>query len=55
MQTTAPGVPVVAFLSHVQVELAEAARAAGCREVMPRSEFTRNLATILERAKSESE
>jgi DNA-binding NarL/FixJ family response regulator len=55
MQATAPGVPVVAFLSHVQAELAEAARAAGCREVMPRSQFTRNLATILERTKSESE
>jgi DNA-binding NarL/FixJ family response regulator len=54
MQATVPGVPVVAFLSHVQVELAEAARAAGCREVVPRSQFTRNLATILERAKSES-
>jgi DNA-binding NarL/FixJ family response regulator len=54
MQATAPGIPVVAFLSHVQVELAEAARAAGCREVMPRSQFTRNLATILERAKSEA-
>lgn len=54
MQAAAPGIPVIAFLSHVQVELAEAARAAGCREVMPRSQFARNLATILERAKSES-
>lgn len=54
MQAASPGLPVIAFLSHVQVELAEAARAAGCREVMPRSLFTRNLATILERAKSES-
>jgi DNA-binding NtrC family response regulator len=54
VQAAVPGVPVVAFLSHVQVELAEAARAAGCREVMPRSQFTRNLATILERGKSES-
>ena len=54
LQTTMPGVPVIAFLSHVQVELAEAARAAGCREVMPRSQFTRNLATILEQAKSQS-
>jgi DNA-binding NarL/FixJ family response regulator len=54
LQAAAPGIPVIAFLSHVQVELAEAARAAGCREVMPRSQFTRNLATILERAKSES-
>ncbi|MGA8221862.1 MAG: hypothetical protein WB780_09445 [Candidatus Acidiferrales bacterium] len=54
VQAAVPGVPVVAFLSHVQVELAEAARAAGCREVMPRSQFTRDLATILSRAKSES-
>jgi DNA-binding NarL/FixJ family response regulator len=44
--------PVIAFLSHVQVELAERARAAGCREVMPRSRFTQNLATILGSAKS---
>jgi CheY-like chemotaxis protein len=44
--------PVVAFLSHVQVELAERARAAGCRDVMPRSKFTQNLATILAQAKS---
>jgi DNA-binding NarL/FixJ family response regulator len=54
IQAAVPGIPVVAFLSHVQVELAEAARAAGCREVMPRSQFTRDLATILSRAKSES-
>ncbi|HEV3253933.1 MAG TPA: response regulator [Candidatus Acidoferrales bacterium] len=44
--------PVVAFLSHVQVELAEQARAAGCGDVMPRSKFTQNLATILAQAKS---
>jgi CheY-like chemotaxis protein len=43
--------PVIAFLSHVQVELAERARAAGCREVMPRSKFTQNLAEILAAAK----
>ena len=45
-------IPLVAFLSHVQTELADQARAAGCREVMPRSLFTRNLATILAQAKS---
>ena len=45
-------IPMVAFLSHVQSELAAKARAAGCREVMPRSQFTQNLATILARAKS---
>lgn len=44
--------PVIAFLSHVQVELAERARAAGCREVMPRSKFTQDLASILSAAKS---
>jgi DNA-binding NarL/FixJ family response regulator len=43
--------PVVAFLSHVQTELAERARAAGCTEVMPRSKFTQDLAAILGRAK----
>jgi CheY-like chemotaxis protein len=46
--------PVIGFLSHVQVDLAERARAAGCGEVMPRSKFTQNLATILARAKSDS-
>jgi len=54
LQAATPGIPVVGFLSHVQVELAEAARKAGCREVMPRSVFTRDLATILARAKSDS-
>ena len=38
---------VIAFLSHVQTDLAERARAAGCTEVMPRSTFTQNLAEIL--------
>ena len=43
---------VIAFLSHVQTDLAERARAAGCEEVMPRSKFTQNLAEILRGAKS---
>ncbi|MGA2511914.1 MAG: response regulator [Candidatus Acidiferrales bacterium] len=47
-------IPLVAFLSHIQLNLAESARAAGCRDVMPRSKFTQNMATILARAKSES-
>lgn len=47
-------IPLIGFLSHVQAELAERARAAGCRDVMPRSKFTRDLATILAQAKSES-
>ena len=45
------GVRVVAFLSHVQTDLAAQARAAGCDEVMPRSAFTQNLAAILGAAK----
>jgi CheY-like chemotaxis protein len=44
--------PVIAFLSHVQVDLAERARAAGCQQVMPRSKFTAELAAILSQAKS---
>jgi len=43
---------VIAFLSHVQTDLAERARAAGCTEIMPRSKFTQNLAEILRGAKS---
>jgi DNA-binding NarL/FixJ family response regulator len=43
---------VIAFLSHVQTDLAERARAAGCADVMPRSKFTQNLAEILRGAKS---
>ena len=43
---------VIAFLSHVQTDLAERAMAAGCSEVMPRSKFTQNLAEILRGAKS---
>jgi DNA-binding NarL/FixJ family response regulator len=44
-------VRVVAFLSHVQKDLAAQAQAAGCDEVMPRSIFTQNLALILGAAK----
>jgi len=44
-------VPVIAFLSHVQTELAEKARAAGCQQVLPRSKFTAELAQILQQAK----
>lgn len=47
-------IPLIAFLSHVQVDLAARARAAGCADVMPRSKFTQNLATILAQAKSDT-
>jgi len=54
VESIGPGNPrrVIGFLSHVQTELAERARAAGCQDVMPRSKFTQNLAAILRGAKS---
>jgi CheY-like chemotaxis protein len=44
-------VPVIGFLSHVQTDLAERARAAGCKQVLPRSSFTANLSEILLQSK----
>lgn len=43
-------VHTVGFVSHVQTELIEAARAAGVGDVMARSLFTARLADILSRA-----
>ena len=40
-------VPVVGFLSHVQRELAVAARESGCDRVVARSAFTEDLPEIL--------
>ena len=51
LRATHKEIRVVAFLSHVQTELAAMARAAGCTDILPRSLFTRNLAAILETAK----
>jgi DNA-binding NarL/FixJ family response regulator len=51
LRETYKDVRVVAFLSHVQTELAAQAQAAGCNEVLPRSSFTQNLAAILSAAK----
>ncbi len=48
---THKGLRVLAFLSHVQTDLAAQARAAGCAEVMPRSAFTQNLPAILQAAR----
>jgi CheY-like chemotaxis protein len=45
-------VPVIGFLSHVQTDLAQRAKAAGCKQVLPRSSFTANLSEILLQAKS---
>lgn len=46
-----PGLPLIGFLSHVQIDLAAQARAAGFREIMPRSKFTAHLPEILAEAK----
>ena len=40
-------VPVVGFLSHVQKDLALAARESGCDRIMARSAFTKDLPEIL--------
>ena len=40
-------VPTIGFLSHVQKDLAVAAREAGCDRVVARSAFTRDLPKIL--------
>lgn len=40
-------VPVVSFLSHVQVELQRAAQEAGADQVLPRSKFTAQLPELL--------
>jgi CheY-like chemotaxis protein len=40
-------VPVVGFVSHVQVDLIRRAEAAGCDHVAPRSKFTHLLAEIV--------
>jgi len=41
------GVPIVAYVSHVEVELQRRAREAGIDLVMPRSAFTSRLPSIL--------
>lgn len=45
---TTSRVPVVGFLSHVQKDLAVAAKEAGCDRIMARSAFTRDLPRIIE-------
>jgi DNA-binding NarL/FixJ family response regulator len=52
LRAAAPEIRIVAFLSHVQRELAEQAKKAGSDEVLPRSSFTQNLAEILSPAKA---
>lgn len=42
-----PSTRILGFLSHVQAELAESARGAGCDQVMARSRFTQLLPQLL--------
>src|SRR5439155_3096635 len=44
-------VRVVAFLPHVQTQLAAQAQRVGCTEVLPRSSFTQKLSAILSASK----
>ena len=40
-------IPIVSFVSHVQTDLINAARTAGCDYVLPRSVFTQTLKEII--------
>ena len=51
LRRTRKDIRVVGFLSHVQRELAAQAQAAGCDVILPRSNFTQSLASILAAAK----
>lgn len=51
LRATQKELPIVAFLSHVQTELAAQAKAAGSTQVLPRSLFTQSLASILAAAR----
>jgi len=46
-QNATPGTPFVAFGSHVDTIALEAARAAGCDPVMPRSKFSAELPELI--------
>ncbi len=45
-------ISVMAFFSHVQVELQRAAQEAGCDQILPRSQFTATLPQLLRQAAS---
>lgn len=51
LRATQKELPIVAFLSHVQTELAAQAKEAGSTQVLPRSLFTQSLASILAAAR----
>jgi len=54
LRSALPQLRVIGFLSHVQTDLAERAKAAGFDEIMPRSKFSLNLPDILASAMSKN-
>lgn len=40
-------IPIIGFVSHVQVDLMNSAQEAGCDQVMPRSAFSKRLPELL--------
>src|SRR4051794_39659661 len=48
-QAAGPGTPFVAFGSHVDTAALDAARAAGCDPVLPRSKFSAELPALIRR------
>ena len=46
-KSTVKGIPIIGFLSHVQLDLKLAAEAAGCDYVIPRSLFSMKLPDIV--------
>ena len=48
-QAAGPETPFIAFGSHVDTRALADAKAAGCREVMPRSKFSAELPAIVRR------
>ena len=54
LRSALPQLRVIGFLSHVQTDLAEQAKAAGFDEIMPRSKFSINLPDILASAMSKN-
>lgn len=47
LREAAPELPVIAYGSHVDKERLDAARAAGCNEVLPKSKFSAELPALL--------
>lgn len=51
LQADFAGLPVIGFFSHVDVEKARNAQAAGCGRVLPRSAFVQKLDALLGEAR----